>query len=671
MRADLLRLTRQLAVAGFTLALAAAAVAAVRPTPEDIAALRTVSDVRLSPDGRWLVYAVASSDFDSTATPSEDDADAGWKRQQQLWLVDANGGAPRQVTRSEARARMPRWSPDGSEIGFLRKLKGQTTIHILRRSGGEAEPVATGELEPSAFGWSPDGTQVAFLATPKLSAEAQAEKWRSGGAIAWDAEWQSEQLYVVPRTGGAVRQVTQGTENVVDCDWSPDGSCFAILCSATADPYEASNLLTLRVVSAADGSALATLDPQPRNGEHPRWSPDGRWVAWLTTHESLSLLNVLQVCAADGSARHNAVPDLDRTFATFEWTPDSRALVAVVRERTRGRLQRFPAAGGPPRDLGFEERIPDGELSLSQDGKTIACLSSTHREPGDPTCFGLSTRTLRVVARANPQVQDWDLGSQETFRWAGPEGGELEGLLALPPSSGGTDRPPLVIMPHGGPDDVTQARFSGMTQFFAAHGYAVFRPNYRGGTGYGQAFYAANRGRLGEIEFMDIESGVDALIQAGRVDPNRLFYGGWSWGGYLTAWTLGHTARYRAAVVGAGVNDVVLSYALSDINHGVAAQWEFKGDPWRQTAAFDRANPIRFIARATTPTLVLHGQSDDRVPFQQGVLLYRALRDVGCPVEFYAYPREPHGIGEPAHVAHRLRVWLRWYDEHGGATTVR
>ena len=201
----------------------------------------------------------------------------------------------------------------------------------------------------------------------------------------------------------------------------------------------------------------------------------------------------------------------------------------------------------------------------------------------------------------------------------------------MPAGTRAGTKPPLLVMPHGGPDDVSTHRFSAYTEYFVAHGYAVLRPNYRGSLGYSYESYVENRGRFGDIETLDIESGVDALIRDGRVDANRLYFGGWSWGGYIAAWTLTHQRRYRAIVVGAGVSDVTVSYSLSDINHGVAAQWEFVGNPWMQPENFDHVNPVRYAKFAKTPTLILHGEADMRVPFADSEILYRALEDVGCP----------------------------------------
>jgi len=347
---------------------------------------------------------------------------------------------------------------------------------------------------------------------------------------------------------------------------------------------------------------------------------------------------------------------------------DSRSLLVTEKARTRSRLLRVPLAGGQGAPLPFSGRVIDGEPQRGARGARLVFLSSTDRAPDDVTVLELASGQVRLATHLNPQVDSWPLGTQKVVRWKDAEGVEIEGLLTVSPAARPGAPAPLVVVPHGGPDDVTQERFSPLTQYFASRGYSVFRPNYRGGTGYGFAFYAANRNRFGEIEQADIESGVDALIASGDASPGQLYFGGWSWGGYITAWTIGHVHRYRAAVAGAAVSDAMLSYSLSDINHGVAAQWEYEGDPWRQLEHFDRPNPIRSAREMRTPTLILHGQADNRVPFQSSIQLYRALADQGVDVTFWAYPREDHGFVEPAHRVHYVRAWADWYDAHAAAT---
>lgn len=648
---------------------AAGSHAAMRPAPEDYVRLAAPGALDASADGRLAAFTIATAERDTAAKPSDDDTNAGWKRRRQIAVVDLATRAMRVLTTGDDRAGEPRFSPDASTLAFTRK----GALWLLPLDGGEARKLDTGKLEPASPRWSPDGRTIAFLATEPLPKDEKDAKWRTGGVIAWDREWRPARLWVVPAAGGAPRALSADSLHVADARWSPDGTRLAVITSGSSDPYEAFNHAVPRVLDAADGRVVATLarttDSYGALYANLAWTPDGRHVVLTGLNGGLSNPNALLVWNPGTGAVRDLAPDRDWTFDGFAIANGGRDVIANVKARTESKLVRFPLAGGAPQDAGFAGRVLAGPPLADAAGRWLVFLSSTPDEPQDVTVFEPGTRRTRLATTLNPQVSGWARGETQRVRWTCPEGVEIEGLLTRPPGAAGPT--PLMVMPHGGPDDVTQQSFSAQTQLFAVRGYAVFRPNYRGGTGYGFAFYEANRNRFGEIEQMDIESGVDALVERGLADPRRLFYGGWSWGGYITAWTIGHVQRYRAAVVGAGVNDVSYSFVSSDINHGVAAQWEYRGDPWRQTAHFDRANPVRYAKDMRTPTLILHGQADDRVNFMNGVTLYRALSDVGCEVEFFAYPREPHGFAEPAHQVHRWEQWLRWYDTHGGAETPR
>ncbi len=632
----------------------------------EIAKLAFPSDVALSPDGRTVAFLVATASFDSAAKPSDDDTQAGWTRERQIWIAPLAGGPARELTHAKERAGEPVWSRDGRELLFVRSVKGTPKLQRLPLDGGDAQTIPTGDVEPGRPRLSPDGRWIAFTAPSPTSEAERRARWKTGGVIAWDREWRGERLWVVAREGGEPRAITNAIESVADFEWSPDGTRFAVLVASSGDPYEVSNRLTPRIVSARDGAIVRTLERAPGFYVAPRWSPDGRSIALLVAHESLSLLNALRLYDVASGAARDLAPDRDRAFGSIAWSPDSRSVYARTLERTTSALERFAIEGGAPVGVGPADVFFEDDFELLPDGTGAVALASTNLEPTDVRVLDFATRRSRTLTRLNPQVAGWPLGPTERVRWRNAEGIEIEGLLTLPRGLRAGARPPLYVNPHGGPDEVSSERFSATTQFFASNGYAVLRPNYRGGFGYGHAFYAANRGRFGEIEQMDIESGVDALIAAGRVDPARLFFGGWSWGGYISAWTLTHVQRYRAFVVGAGVNDVFVQYSVSDINHGVAAEWEYLGNPWRETANFDRVNPIRFVRNAKTPTLILHGEEDDRVGFVSSVELYRALSDLGVETEFHAYPRERHPLLEPAHQVHRFEVWLDWFARHGG-----
>ena len=434
--------------------------------------------------------------------------------------------------------------------------------------------------------------------------------------------------------------------------------------SKTADPIDAFQRV---VVMAAAGGAVTELDGG--DGKTPfivtkiAWSPDGQRLAYsLTARGGLSHIDELRVLTIGSIRFVDVAAKLDLEITGFVWAGDGRSLLAAATARTLTRLYRLPATGGPAREIPIGKRSMFG-LVGDRAGRYLVGPSTTPTMASDPTVIDVERGTARAVATINPQLADWTIVPKQLVSWKNREGVVLDGLLTVTSHATAGSPPPLIVLPHGGPDGVTLETFDAWPQFFAARGYSVFEPNYRGGIGYGRAFYEANRGKLGDIELADIEPGVDALIAAGKADRGRLFHAGWSWGGYISAYTMGHTDRYRAFMVGAGVTDTVIQYVTSDINHGTAADWEFKGRPWNQPETFERPNPSRSFARAKAPTLIIHGREDARVPFVNAQLLYRALSDLNVPVTFWAYPREPHGFQEPAHFQHLMETWAGFFDQ--------
>lgn len=637
-----------------------------RPLPHDLVQLRSLRGLTISRDGTRVAYVVRAPIFDPAAKPSPDDTKAGWKVEQQLFVVDRAGGAPRQLTFGEDPASAPRFSPDGHSLVFLRNKAGKPAIHVLALGGGEPRTIALGDHAPRSVDWAPDGKALVFIAPRPPTEEQKAERWRRGGAHAYDREWEQTHLLVVPIGGGEPRHVNRGSDTIVSYAWSPDGKWIALVVARSAEPVDSTAFHKLVVVSAADGGNAKELDHG--DGKTPfiirglAWSPDSRQLAYLVSARGgMSHIDELRVRPLDGARATDIAARLDLELTGLAWSADARSVIASALVRTVGKLYRLRADGGGAKEIPIGRRVLLG-FEADRAGRHAVAAVSTASTPPEPSVIDLERGTVTTVASLNPQLADWTIARHEVVTWTNRDGVALEGVLTVTGEANGGP-PPLVVIPHGGPDSVTLEGFSSWAQFFAARGYSVFEPNYRGGLAYGRPFYEANRGRLGEIELADIESGVDHLISTGKADRARLFFAGWSWGGYLSAWTLGHTDRYCAFMVGAGVIDVVVQYVTSDINHGAAADWEFKGRPWLQPEAFERASPSRALASARAPTLIIHGENDDRVPFVNGQILYRALQDRGTPVTFWAYPREPHGFQEPGHSEHMLETWAAFFDE--------
>jgi dipeptidyl aminopeptidase/acylaminoacyl peptidase len=276
--------------------------------------------------------------------------------------------------------------------------------------------------------------------------------------------------------------------------------------------------------------------------------------------------------------------------------------------------------------------------------------------------FGDDPAAAKPIYSPNEWITEKDLAVKKVIRYPSYDGYVIEAVLTLPPFYDQTKKYPLMVLPHGGPDGTCLDNFGLFGQIFAQEGIVVFEPNFRGGIGYGSEMYAANRGRLGDIDYKDIMAGVDHLIEKGVADPEKLIVGGWSYGGYMTNWIIGHTDRFKAAVSVAGIANTVSMYAQSDINHGEIARWEFKGVPVLNMENYTRSSPIEFLHNCTTPTLILHGEADDRVPVAQAWEIYRALTDLGVEVQMVLYPDAGHGISEPNQYVNVMTRWVEWYQ---------
>ncbi len=635
-------------------------------TPDLIMTIRTVTDVQISPDGSRIVYqlsrARAADEKPGPAVP-------------ELWTVPARGGGPSRFTTGPDGDRSAQWSPDGRTIAFLsrRPAGDPAQIHLIGAGGGEAVRLTSAETSVSAFKWSPDGKRIAYTATdPKTKEEQEAEKKGHDWTVA-DRNYKHMRLHAIDVTSKKTAVVTTDAITVHDFDWAPDGARLVVAAADTPTVDDSYMRTTVRSVSASGGAATP-LTKTAGKLTHPRWSPDGKWIAWTgATALNDPYAGSIFAAPASGGAAENLTAGYEGTVTWIAWLPGAPSTIvftAIERQDTRAYTLALPAKTRTPLPTG--NAVIAGGLSFGGDGKTMAFAANTAAHPSE--VFVLDGAATRRVTTTNPQLNGVALGAQEVVRWRAADGLEIEGVIVKPIGYQEGRRYPLVMQPHGGPEGADLNGWAGgysrWGQLLAARGYATFYPNYRGSIGRGVKFSMADHRDLMGKEFTDMLAGIDHLVKIGLVDGNRVGVGGGSYGGYTTAWAVtAASERFKAGVMWMGISNWYSMTGTSDIFfENSTVHWDLM--MYDNYPIYWDRSPLAHIAKAKTPTLIIHGGADPRVPIGQSQEMYTALKWKGVPVEFVTYPREGHGVGEAAHQLDFMNRVLGWFDKYlKGATS--
>lgn len=622
-----------------------ALVLAATLTIEDYASMPMPQTPRLSPDAARVVYVLNRPDLKRSVWDTD------------LWLVSADGAANRQLTHSESSDANPRWSPDGKRIAFVSDREGgRNQLFLIDPDGGEAKRLTSEPAAVREFHWSPDGKSIAFLRFDEPSPEEEKRTKEKDDARVVGQGRRHVHLHIVDVASGAVRRLTSGPFSIWrDFSWSPDGQWIAIdrAPGIGLDDLYRSDIWLL---STKDGS-LEPLVARPGIERGPVFSPDGKWVAftsgggvhdWLVEHD-------IHIVPATGGASRNVSKEYGRTPEAIFWSGDAKAIWFEAPWNTTRQVFRVNADGTAMTDTTrFAGLISD----LDVEGSRTAWVPQSLTEPPEIHVDG------RRVTNHNAAYRNRTLGETRLVRWKNPKDGlEIEALLTLPVGYTPGKRVPLLTFIHGGPASSFEQGFLGYhggtyaPHVLAARGFAVLRPNPRGTGGYGLAFRQANRNDWAVMPWLDIESGIDKLIADGIADPNRLGIMGWSYGGYLAAWVLGHSDRFRAFSIGAPVTDLLSYHGTADIRDFLPHYFdkretaEESADEMRHpplsTELLRSQSPVWHLKPTKAKVLIQHGETDDRVPVSQGILLYRLLDELGVDVTMVIYPRSGHGVREP------------------------
>jgi dipeptidyl aminopeptidase/acylaminoacyl peptidase len=632
----------------------------------DLYRLRDVRDPQLSPDGAWVAYSVSAAD----SAKDKNDSD--------VWMTSWDGTQTIRLTSSPESESSPRWSPDGRYLAFLsgRQEGKGAQLWLLDRRGGEAQRVSQVRGGISDYAWSPDSKRIVLVVeeeTDTIAAKDTGEK-KTPKPIVIDRYTFKRDIvgYLGTKRSNltlfdvGTKKTESLTRGLTDDDepaWSPNGGRIAFVRRRVPDPrdMESSDVF---VIDARAGAAPRRLTDFPGpDGGRLSWSPDGRWIAFVRGDDprfSAYHQNKLAVVASDGGGARVLTASLDRPVFAPRFAADGRSIFALVVDDREQQLVRVRVADGGIERVVSGKRVVAGYSTL---GARTTVLTSTPDRAFE--IFAADGGALRKLTSQNDSLfAELQLGTTEGLESRSKDGTEVHSMLVRPAGARPGVRLPLILYIHGGPNGQDAYQFNFDRELFAAQGYAVLAPNYRGSNGRGSAFQKAIYADWGNKEVVDLLGAVDQAVTAGIADPERLAIGGWSYGGILTDYMIATTPRFKAAVSGAGSALQLSMYGVDQYT----PQYDMElGYPWTaegQERWMKVSYPFFKADRIKTPTLFVVGERDFNVPAVGSEQMYQALRTLGVPTQLVIYPNQFHGITTPSYRVDRLQRYLAWWERY-------
>jgi len=634
-------------------------------TIDDLLALKSVREVEVSPDGKWIAYTVTSVDT------------AKDKSSTRIWMAPSAGGEAIPMTSEAYSAGNPRWSPDGKYLSFTaaKEEDAKTQVWTLNRLGGEAEQLTKIKQGVSGYEWSPDGKRLVLLIRdPKpeeLTKDKEDDKKPKPKVI---DRLQFKQDYVgyldryrthlytfVPGDTTAV-QITSGDFDDSSPVWRPDGKAIAFVSNRSDNPdgNDNSDIWIVEADNTDKGQNLSRVTTNENADTSPRWSPDGKQLTYNTVTDKAAMWYATQklaVIPASGGQPRLLAESLDRNISMPRFAPDGKSIYFLLEENGRQVLASISPSGD-----NFK-RVVNGDISIGDFAlhpNFIGLLLGRSLEPNE--IYSFQNGALKKLTTTNDtrlsQLQRPDV---ERIKFSSADGTPVEGFVVKPAGYKPGVKYPTILWLHGGPVSQYDHSFHPPSELFAANGYVTLLINPRGSSGYGQAFCLALFADWGNKDFQDVMAGIDYAIDAGYTDPDRLGVGGWSYGGILTNYVITKSDRFKAAVSGA-------SEALYRANYGhdhYQRTWEEElGLPWENAQAWERISPFNDVAKITTPTLWMGGSDDWNVPILNSEQMYQAMKRLGRETQLVVYPGEHHGIRRPSFQKDRMQRWADWFGKY-------
>lgn len=656
-------------------------------TIDDYFQIRAVSDPQLSPDGRFATYTV------QTPLLKED------KNEDRIWIVPTAGGQGEAVplTAVGASSSHARWSPDGKSIAFLSaRDEGKTQLWLLPRHGGEAARLTNTPQDVQDFAWSPDSRCLVLLLRDPSPEELEAanekkekpadakEKPKTQKPWVVDRlqfkldevgylDRRRTHLYIFDLATKTLTQVTSGDFDDAEPAWSPDGKSIAFTSNRSKPDPDATYNTDIWVVAADNtdkGGHLTQVTTNPGGDAEPSWSPDGKWITYVTQLEprifDYATKHVAVSPAAGGTAKVLTL-DFDRMASTPRFAPDGKFIYFIADDDGTQNLCRILAAGGEiTRPLGG--RLMVNDYSLVPTGDIVAQVAAIDRTDELFSLFG--GKVTQITHTNDALLSQLKLSHGEYVHFKSKDGATVSGYLYKPLDYLPGKRYPTILRPHGGPVWAYYAEFAHLPQLLAANGYVVLYPNPRGSTGYGQKYAQAIWADWGDKDFQDDMAMVDYAIERGIADPAKLGVIGHSYGAISTDFIIAQTNRFKAAISDAGSALFISDYGHDEYQRDYELEL---GHPWDNKAVWEKVSPFYRVNSVTTPTLFMGGDSDWNVPILGGEQMYQALKRLGRATELVVYPGEPHEFKTPSHIKDRLVRQLAWLNHYvkGDSTPAR
>ena len=672
----------RLAIASFALPLSLVAQETTSKTPraitiDDFFAIRDVSQPEISPDGQWIAYAVRMRML------KED------KNEQRVWMIPTNGGDAIPMTAEGISSGHARWSPDGKYLSFLSARDGgKSQVWLLDRRGGEAVRLTDTVQGVDAFEWSPDSTRLVLIVRDPKPEDIEAAKNKERPAPATPSKPKTPPPFVIDRlqfkrdtvgyldrrrthlyvfnvAAKTMTQITSGDFDDNEPAWSPDGKALAFSSNHTpdADANYKAHIWMVAADITEKGAHLTQVTPEPGPDSSPVWSPDGKWIAYVTELDPhLFYYNTrhLAVVPSTGGQAHILTRAFDRSIHHLRFSNDSKYIYFTAEDDGTQNLCRIPVGGGEiTRPIGG--RLAVGTYSLGKDDSIAAQITTIDRPDEIFYLANGAKEPTRLTKTNDALFAQLRLAQADYVHFKSKDGTTIAGYLYKPLDYTPGKKVPTLLNPHGGPVGQYSASFYHLAQLYAANGYAVLLPNPRGSSGHGQKFCAAIYADWGNKDYQDDVAMVDYAVAEGIADPDKLGVGGWSYGGISTDFIIAQTQRFKAAISGAGVALVASFYGHDHYQRDYDIEL---GYPWDNRAVWDRISPFYRVASITTPTLFMGGDLDANVPILGGEQMYEAMKTLGRTTELVVYPGEYHGFTVPSHIKDRMERYMAWFNHY-------